>query len=142
MQYADPFIVKCENCGFEAEYPLDNVLKFSVDCQKCGFRLNECADLMHKNITSHNASLWPTHFIFEGLEYFKLDIDEVTDDEFGSIKTVEDFCDYVEFKLGSCAKSSLFSIPMLSELQSKYELNELLEMRLVDLGNIIYKKGH
>lgn len=141
MQYADPVSVECEKCGFEARYPLDNVLKFSVDCISCGFKLKECAEIMHKNIKSHNASLWSTHFIFEGFEVFNVDIDGVTDDEFDSINTLQDFCIYVECKLGYSIKNSLFNIPMLTRLKSKYEFDELLEMQLIELGNIVYKNG-
>ena len=141
MQYADPFTVECEKCGFDSQYPLDNVLQFSVDCKSCGFRLEKCAEIMHKNIKSHKTSLWPAHFIFEGFEVFNVDIDNVTDDEFDSINTLRDFCMYVECKIGSSIKRSLFSVPMLREFKSKYELSDLLEMTLIELGNIVYENG-
>ena len=139
MQYADPFSVKCEKCGFEAQYPLDNVLKFSVDCIKCGFKLRESAEIMHHNSKLHRTSLWPTHFIFDGFEFFNVDIDDVTDDEFDSINTLQDFCGYVECKLGISIKKSLFNIPMLASFKSKYELDELLKVQLIELGDIVYK---
>jgi hypothetical protein len=141
VQYADPFSVECEECGFEDQYPLNNILKFSAVCTSCGFKLNKCAEVMHKNIKSHNASLWPTHFIFEGFEVFNVDIDDVTDDEFDSINTLQDFCFYVECKLGASIKNSLFNIPMLALFRSEYKLDELLNIQLTELGNIVYKNG-
>lgn len=141
MQYSDPFSVECEKCGFESQYPLDNVLKFSVDCKSCGFRLKKCAVVMHDSIRSHNTSLWPAHFIFDGFEVFGVDIDDVTDDEFDSINTLRDFSIYVERKIGSSIERNLFSIPTLKEFKSTYELDDLLDVKLVKLGNIVYKNG-
>lgn len=136
MQYADPFAVECEKCGFIAQYPLNHVLMFSAECQKCGFQMRACAQVMHVNLKSHNASLWPVHFVFEGLEVFGLDIDEVTDEEFYSINTLWDFCNYVENKLGNGIENRLFNIPMLKGLVMQYDLKGLLKMELVMLGNI------
>ena len=141
MQYSDPFTVECEECGFKSQYPLNSVLKFSVDCKNCGFRLKKCAEIMHDNIKSHNASLWPVHFIFDGFDVFGVDIDDVTDDEFDSINTLQDFCIYVEGKIGCSIEKNLFSIPMLKEFKSSYELNDLLGMQLVKLGNIVHRNG-
>jgi len=134
MQYIDPFPALCEFCHTKSNYAVKDLLAYKAKCIQCGKVLEKTASGMHESEKKHRVETWPMHFIFDGIEAFNIDIDDLSDEEFEAIKTIQDFVQLVEKIKGENITNKIQSMKMIQPLLHQIELNKLLQYQLEELA--------
>ncbi|VAW62592.1 hypothetical protein MNBD_GAMMA11-2735 [hydrothermal vent metagenome] len=91
MKFINPINATCESCQHQDLYPVDNLLSLTATCSKCGEILLHTGLSMNNTLREHRIELWPILFLWEALDVFNIDIDDISDDEFDNMLTINDF---------------------------------------------------
>ncbi|WP_144208219.1 hypothetical protein [Shewanella donghaensis] len=138
MQYIDPLTAECELCGSKNEYPLKDILEYKVACKSCMIKMTRTALTIHKEIREHNLEVWPIHFLLDALDIFKLDIDDISENEIEKMTHINDF--NVVLKRHKCGQSiqMILNTPSMCKIKSEIDISKLEEYSLNELALLAY----
>jgi len=139
MQYIDPLPALCESCQTKSDYSVADLLAYKAKCIQCGKVLENVANVMHETNKAHKLETWPMHFIFDALEVFEVDIDDLSDEEFDAVKTIQDLVQLIEKIKDKNITEQIPSMKTLQPILNKIKLNQLLKYQLEDLALIANK---
>lgn len=87
----DPMPITCPKCDHNDAYTVANLLDLKAVCSICGQNFKSDGLKMKENSRLHQLETWPFFFFADEVcEEFNIDLDDITDDEFDNLKTIND----------------------------------------------------
>lgn len=95
MQFIDPMVVECPNCGSSQAHSVRKLLALSAQCRSCGYRLEETGREMQHAAREWTAFLGITETALELEEKFGITLSDV---ELSSVDKIEELALLIDRK--------------------------------------------